>query len=76
MMAWPPVIGSQWASGTPVEFPDGVSWDLAFELTTNEPGYIDNPIPGDITGPAGSPDKVVDLLDFALMASHWLETAP
>jgi len=73
---WPPVIGSQWSNGMPIEYPAGTSWDLAFELTTNEPAYTDNPIPGDITGPVGIPDKVVDLLDFALMASHWLETAP
>ena len=74
---WPPVIGVVWTGGTPVEFPEGMSWDLAFELTTNEPGYVDNPIPGDIAGPLGpGPDGTVDLLDFSLMASHWLETAP
>lgn len=72
---WPPVIGSQWSAGMPIEYPDGISWDLAFELTTNQPAYADNPIPGDITGPVGVPDKIVDLLDFTLMASHWLETA-
>ena len=33
---WVPVIGSQWPGGEPIEFPDGTSWDLAFELTTLE----------------------------------------
>jgi len=39
--AWPPVIGSQWAGGTPIEYPEGESWDLAFELTTIEEGQLD-----------------------------------
>lgn len=81
MNIWPPVIGSQWASGMPIQIPEypepGQSWDLAFELTTCEPGYADNPIPGDIAGPLGpEPDGTVNLFDFSLMASHWLETAP
>ncbi len=36
--AWPPVIGSAWVSGSPVQYPTGTSWDLAFELTTQETG--------------------------------------
>lgn len=74
---WPPKLGSAWGVGDPVEYPAGVSWDLAFELTTNRPGYIDNPIPGDIAGPNGpGPDKKVNLYDLALMASNWLVSAP
>jgi len=42
---WPPVIGSVWAIGQPVSFPPGVSWDLSFELTTNEPDTDDDGIP-------------------------------
>ncbi len=74
---WPPVVGAMWSSGDPVEYPPQVSWDLAFELTTNEPAYADNPIPGDIGGPGGSlvPDGSVDLNDFAIMASNWLVSA-
>jgi hypothetical protein len=69
---WPPVINSsQWLAGTPVEFPVGTSWDLAFEITTNMPDYCDKPIPGDING-----DKIVDLTDFSILASNWLVTAP
>jgi hypothetical protein len=69
---WPGVIGvTQWQAGQPVEFPAGVSWDLAFEITTNVPGYCDNPIPGDINC-----DKKVDLADFAIFASNWLATSP
>ena len=33
---WPPAIGSQWLQGQPIEYPDGRSWDLAFELTTRK----------------------------------------
>lgn len=69
---WPPVTNqTQWVAGNPVEYPAGVSWDLAFEITTNLPGYCDNPIPGDLNC-----DKIVNLPDFATFATHWLETAP
>jgi hypothetical protein len=74
---WPPAVGAMWSSGNPVEYPAGISWDLAFELTTNEPAYADNPIPGDIGGPSGpGPDGAVDLNDFVIMAENWLLTAP
>jgi hypothetical protein len=80
---WPPKLGSAWGSGTPIALPpypdpDAVSWDLAFELTTNEKAYIDDPIPGDIGGPGGSltPDGIVNLNDLAIMAAHWLVAAP
>lgn len=33
---WPPVVGSTWDRGVPVEWPDGVTWDLAFELFTED----------------------------------------
>ncbi|MBI4579424.1 MAG: hypothetical protein HY718_06955 [Planctomycetes bacterium] len=33
---WPPTIGSRWIEGQPIEYPDGTSWDLAFELTTKK----------------------------------------
>jgi len=36
--SWPPVIGSQWMTGTPIEYPRGARWDLAFELLTNQGG--------------------------------------
>jgi len=42
--SWPPNIGSQWEDGERVEYPRNVSWDLAFELLTNQgagPGIID-----------------------------------
>ena len=71
---WPPVVGSVWTGGNPVEFPQGVSWDLAFELTTNEPKCPG--LSADLSGPAGEPDCVVDLHDFAVMASEWLLTSP
>jgi len=32
---WPPQIGDRWQLGQPVEFPRWISWDLAFELTTD-----------------------------------------
>lgn len=36
--SWPPAIGSQWLSGTPIEYPRATKWDLAFELLTNQGG--------------------------------------
>ncbi|MCF7958832.1 MAG: hypothetical protein K9M57_10325 [Phycisphaerae bacterium] len=59
--------GAQWMDGKPVEL-DGKTWDLAFELTTNEPGYQDDPIPGDLNF-----NGKVDLVDFSIFALHWLE---
>lgn len=78
LSVWPPKLGSIWLDGTPVEYPEAVSWDLAFELTTNLPAYADNPIPGDIGGPGGSlvPDGKVNLNDLTIMATHWLMSAP
>ncbi len=69
---WPPspliVNQSTFAGGNPVEFPAGVSWDLAFELTTNQqaPCYT---LRGDLNH-----DCKVDLLDFSIFASDWLKT--
>ena len=75
---WPPTIGSTvtMTETIPVEYPQGVSWDLAFELTTNEPAYEDDPISGDISGPTGVPDRIVNFFDLAKLASSWLDTAP
>jgi len=33
---WPPAVGSEWTDGEPIEFPQGISWDVAFELSTLE----------------------------------------
>ncbi len=46
-------------------------WDLSFEISTNVPAYIDEPIPGDIDR-----NGIVNLLDFATLATNWLKTAP
>ena len=73
---WPPTNGATWVNGMPIEFPPAQSWDMAFELTTNEGAYIENPIPGDIWGPAGVPDGIVNMYDFAKMAQNWLVTVP
>ena len=84
-VTWPPVVGSEWSWGVPLQIPaydpqngqghaDAVSWDLAFEISTNEKTYQDDPIPGDIGGPNGEiPDGVVDIHDLAVMARHWQE---
>ena len=69
-LIWPPVVGTYWWSGEPVHYFEQ-SWDLCFELTTNEPTYADNPIPGDINA-----DKVVNLVDFAIVAANFLRVAP
>ncbi|MHC4222207.1 MAG: DUF7901 domain-containing protein, partial [Planctomycetota bacterium] len=61
---WPPKIGSVWGGGAPVEYPPGTSWDLAFELTTNE-----GPPSADLRR-----DGIVDLRDLAVLANQWLTT--
>ncbi len=70
---WPPVIGSVWANGTPVKYPVdpcGVSWDMAFELSTNEP-------PDFGTQSADlNQNGWVDFFDFAIFANQWLTTGP
>ena len=77
MPTWPPVLGSIWNAGVPLQIPpypphgDATSWDLAFELSTIKPSYEDDPIPGDI-----NLDRVVNLADVAIVGAHWLETAP
>jgi hypothetical protein len=53
--------------GQPVEFPQGTSWDLAFELTTNMP---QDPRP---TASADLDHSgFVDVTDIALFAQQWL----
>jgi hypothetical protein len=62
--AWPPSVGAKWRTGQPVEFPEGVSWDLAFELTTNKedpPPIVDYDF-----------DGIADFRDFAFWAGWWL----
>jgi hypothetical protein len=70
---WPPVIGSVWAGGMPIKYPEdpcGVSWDMAFELSTNEP-------PDFGTQSADlNQDGWVDFFDFAIFADQWLTTGP
>ena len=72
---WPPVIGSQWANGMPIQFPEwpdptGVSWDMAFELSTNEPPDFGTPS-ADL-----NQNGWVDFRDFAIFADQWLTTGP
>ena len=65
---WPVTVGTLWSQGQPVEFPAGTSWDLAFELTTNEPpakALADLNFSG-----------FVDLADLAIMAEQWLQAIP
>jgi hypothetical protein len=73
---WPPSIGTSVTAANPIYWPGGdpltrVSWDLSFEITTIEPDYCDDPIPGDLNC-----DKRVDLLDLGIFVSNWLATAP
>ncbi|MHC4773409.1 MAG: DUF7901 domain-containing protein [Planctomycetota bacterium] len=53
----------------PSLYPGGDWWDLAFELTTNEPKC-----PG-LTADLNE-DCIVSLPDFAIMAQEWLMTSP
>ncbi len=84
---WPPVLGSLWSAGVPLQIPaytplfpnhgDAISWDLAFEISTNEKAYEDDPIPGDTGGPNGvGPDGVVNVYDLLIVAQNWLKLAP
>ena len=70
-MPWPPTRGATWMSGSEIWGPDGVSWDLSFELTTKEPAYEDDPIPGDLNA-----DKIVNFYDVAILANNWLAAVP
>ena len=64
---WPPTIGAKWLEGDEIYGPDGASWDLSFELTTKDPAYEDDPIPGDLTF-----DGTVNNFDLAVLANNWL----
>jgi hypothetical protein len=69
---WPPsplvVKQSAFAGGWPVHFPEERSWDLAFELTTNQapPCYT---LSADLNH-----DCIVNLPDLAIFAQQWLKT--
>ena len=68
----PLTVGHQWVMGNPIFWPDpNTSWDVAFELTTNQPAYADEPIPGDLNA-----DKIVNLFDLAILAKNWLVAVP
>ncbi|MHC4086626.1 MAG: DUF7901 domain-containing protein [Planctomycetota bacterium] len=64
---WPSSVGSEWGSGEPVEFPEKISWDLAFELTTNE----DEP---ELPNPDLNLDGIFNFKD--LLFDRWLEVWP
>jgi hypothetical protein len=67
---WPPRPGAVVTASNPIWWPTPQdSWDLAFELSTNEPGPFD--LIADLNG-----DGVVDFLDFAIFANQWLQTEP
>ena len=73
MGQWPPPVGSFWRNGEPIEYPEGVSWDLSFVLTTDRKysprlrwpneGYV-----ADLFK-----DNKIDFRDLAVLAEHWLE---
>lgn len=65
---WPLGLNSNWVNGQPIEYPHGVSWDLAFELTTNDTTV---PPPVDFNA-----DGVVNVKDLAVFANYWLTTWP
>jgi hypothetical protein len=72
---WPPVVGSTtWTGGYPIQWPawpspEGISWDMAFELSTNEPDTTYNAMDF-------NKDGIVNFLDFAIFAQEWLKTGP
>ncbi len=68
----PPAIGDHWTGGEHVYLLGGegmeISWDLAFELTTNVPPEEKE---ADLNF-----DGAVDFEDFSIMAGKWLTTTP
>jgi hypothetical protein len=79
--SWPPKIGKSWASGQPIEYPAGTSWDLAFVLTANRMypprrGYWPPTLANSITTPLSqvdfNGDLIINFKDFAVFAGYWL----
>jgi hypothetical protein len=71
--SWPPVPGAMWQSGVPIQHPpypnpDSISFDLAFELTTNRPDPNDQPASPDLNF-----DGIVNYKDLAILANKWLQ---
>lgn len=67
---WPPSIGYEWEQGDPIWWPtEADSWDVCFELTTNEPA------PEEPNADLNE-DGIVDFSDFAVMADQWLTSGP
>jgi hypothetical protein len=71
---WPPVVGSMWGNGVPIQFPpypnpDSISFDMSFELTTNKPDPNDP-----LASPDMNHDGIINFKDLAVLADHWLET--
>ncbi len=66
---WPPVVGSKYDSGEPVEFPEKISWDLSFELTTNEsePNEPNTDL---------NLDGITNLVDVVFTVRRWLLVWP
>ena len=69
---WPPVVGSMWNSGVPIQYPpypnpDSISFDMTFELTTNKPDPNDPPASPDLNY-----DGTINLYDLAIVADRWM----
>jgi hypothetical protein len=64
---WPPVIGSQWESGTPIRDRHFNPMDMAFQLTTFVPLELDSR-----TSAAPNAGKTADPGELAMLASTWL----
>ena len=65
---WPPVIGSVWENGEPIEYPAGTSWDMSFALTTNREYPEGDSKSADINN-----DGIVDFKDLAILTAQWLD---
>jgi len=66
--SWPPVLGSQWQSGTPIRDRRFSPLDMAFQLTTFVPLEVDAR-----TSAAPSTAPKADAGELAMMAATWLE---
>lgn len=67
---WPPVLGANYAAGSPVTYPATTNWDVAFELITSQPGGgTASGSSGDLAEAIGdlNDDGVIDINDLYIL---------
>jgi hypothetical protein len=64
---WPPTLGAQWKTGTPIRDRQFSGIDMAFQLTTFVPVDLDSR-----ASAAPAPAMPTDHMELALLAANWL----